>query len=68
MSDKPPPPEDQPIIVPMGKSPAEASRPEQELDGAYNSYESNPAPWWIGLLWACFLIGGGIYLLINLSR
>ena len=68
MSDKPLPPEDKPIIVPLGGSPAEASRPDQELDGAYNTYAPNPAPWWIGLLWACYLIGAATYLYVNLTR
>ena len=54
------------IIASPGEGAAAASRPDQLLDGGYNSYESNPAPWWIGLLWVSFLIFGAAYLIFNL--
>lgn len=55
-----------PVLAPGNGSPAEASRPSVELDGRFHVYESNPAPWWIGLLWLSFLIGGAAYLIVNL--
>ena len=56
-----------PIIAPQGASPAEASRPDQQLEfGRYHIYESNPAPWWIALLWLSFFIFGATYLILNL--
>jgi len=55
-----------PIIVAPGESAAAASRPEQVLDEEYHIYESNPAPWWVGLLWVAFLVFGAAYLIINL--
>jgi len=58
-----------PMLAPGSGSPAEASRPENALEGGrYHIYESNPAPWWIALLWAAFLIFGVIYLISNLLR
>jgi len=56
-----------PIVVPGGSSAAEACHPNDTLeDGPYHIYESNPAPWWIALLWASFLIFGVTYLILNL--
>lgn len=55
-----------PIIVGARQSAASASQPDQPLDDRYQAYESNPAPWWIGLLWICFLVGGATYLIVNL--
>lgn len=55
-----------PVLAPPGASAAEASRPETQLDERYHIYESNPAPWWIGVLWASYLIFGVIYLIVNL--
>jgi hypothetical protein len=55
-----------PVLAPPGASAAEASRPETQLDERYHIYESNPAPWWIGLLWAAYLIFGVVYLIVNL--
>jgi hypothetical protein len=55
-----------PVLAPPGASAAEASRPETQLEERYHIYESNPAPWWIGLLWASYLIFGVIYLIVNL--
>jgi hypothetical protein len=57
-----------PILAPPGASPAIASQPDQELDPAYNTYEANPAPWWIALLWIVFLTGGAVYLVRNLVK
>ncbi len=55
-----------PVLAPLGASAAEASRPETALEERYHIYESNPAPWWIGVLWASYLIFGVIYLVLNL--
>jgi len=57
-----------PIVSPRGASSAGASRPETPLDERFHIYESNPAPWWIALLWLSFLIGGAAYLIVNLLR
>ena len=57
-----------PIVVPPGASAALASQPEGELDHAYHAYDANPAPWWVGLLWICFLVGGAIYLVQNVME
>ena len=57
-----------PIIAPSGASAAEASRPETQLDEAYHIYESNPAPWWIAVLWLSFFIFGATYLIVNLLQ
>jgi len=56
----------EPVLAPPGASAAEASRPDTPLDGRYHIYESNPAPWWIGALWAAYLIFGVTYLIVNL--
>jgi hypothetical protein len=37
-------------------------------DERVHVYESNPAPWWIGLLWVAFLLFGATYLIVNLLR
>lgn len=55
-----------PILAPLGASPARASTPDQELDPRYQTYQSNPAPWWIAVLWVVFLVGGATYLVVNL--
>jgi hypothetical protein len=55
-----------PIIASPAESAASASRPEQFLDDRYQTYESNPAPWWIGFLWIVFLVFGAAYLIVNL--
>ena len=57
-----------PILAAPGASPALASSPYRELDHAHHVYESNPAPWWVALLWVCFLVGGAVYLVVNLMR
>ncbi len=58
-----------PRLAPSGASAAEASRPDQSLeDGHYHIYESNPAPWWIGVLWLGYFIFGVTYLILNLLR
>jgi hypothetical protein len=57
-----------PILAPPGASPARASSPYRELDHAHHAYQSNPAPWWIALLWIGFLVGGAVYLVVNLMR
>lgn len=57
-----------PIVAPAGASAAEASRPDQALDERFHIYESNPAPWWVALMWLIFLVSGAAYLIINLMR
>lgn len=58
-----------PILAPPGGPPAAASRPDSGLgDERVHVYESNPAPWWIGLLWVAFLLFGATYLIVNLLR
>lgn len=57
-----------PIMVSARQSAARASHPDQPLDDRFQAYESNPAPWWIGLLWLSFLVGGASYLIVNLTR
>ena len=55
-----------PIVARPGEPPASASQPEQVLEQRFHGYESNPAPWWIALLWGSFFVFGIAYLLINL--
>jgi hypothetical protein len=57
-----------PILAPDNASPALASRPDQKLDGAYDTYESTPAPWWIALLWVAFFVFAVVYLITNLLQ
>jgi hypothetical protein len=53
-----------PVLAAPGASPAEASRPEPPLeDGRWHSYESNPVPWWVALVWLWFFAFGIVYLL-----
>lgn len=56
-----------PIIVPPGQSAAGASRPDQPLDERHLTYDHNPVPWWLSLVWISFLVLGSIYLIVNLS-
>lgn len=55
-----------PIVAPPGQPPASASQPEQTLDARFHTYETNPAPWWVALLWATFLLFAAGYLVVNL--
>jgi hypothetical protein len=58
-----------PVLAPLGASPSEASRPDTPLeDGRYHVYESNPAPWWLAVIWAAYLIFGVTYLIVNLIQ
>lgn len=61
MSDRP-----DPILAPRGASPAIASQPDVELDHRHHTYEAHPAPWWVAAMWLVFLVGGAIYLVVNL--
>lgn len=58
----------EPITAPPNRSPAEASRPDQPLDGRFHTYEPNPVPWWVTVLWIAFLVFGVTYLLVQLTR
>lgn len=55
-----------PIVVHPGEPPAGASKPDQALDPRFHTYESNPVPWWIAMLWATFLLFAAGYLIVNL--
>jgi hypothetical protein len=55
-------------MAPPGASPALASDPLRELDHSHHAYESNPAPWWMAIVWLVFLVGGATYLVVNLMR
>lgn len=56
-----------PIVAPPGEPAAAASRPGNVLEeDRFNTYEANPAPWWIGLLWASYFVFAIAYLIINL--
>jgi hypothetical protein len=58
-----------PVAAAPGQPPATASRPDVELEvGRYDTYQSNPVPWWISLLWVSFFLFGVIYLITNLIR
>ena len=57
-----------PILAPRGASAALASNPRRELDHSYHAYESNPAPWWMAIVWLAFLVGGALYLVRNLMQ
>lgn len=53
-----------PVLAAPGASPADASRPELSLeDGRWHTYESNPIPWWVALVWLWFFAFGVVYLL-----
>jgi hypothetical protein len=32
----------------------------------YHTYESNPVPWWIALLWAGYFLFSVTYLVVNI--
>jgi hypothetical protein len=68
MSEHAPPsaPDTRPILAPPSASPAEASRPDIVFDEHYHAYESNPVPWWLTLIWLSFLVGGALYLIVNM--
>jgi hypothetical protein len=66
MADEPRPPVG-PVVAPEGTSPAAASRPDAALeDGRWHIYESNPAPWWVALVWLGFFVFAVTYLITNL--
>ncbi len=55
-----------PISVPGGDPSAGASHPGVELDDRYHTYESNPVPWWLTVVWVSFLLFGLIYMIVSL--
>ena len=55
-----------PILAPRGTSAAGASRPDIPLDQRHHTYEANPAPWWVAVMWIVYLVGGATYLVVNL--
>ena len=38
----------------------------EESKRNYHTYESNPMPWWLALLWLCFFIFAFVYLYLYL--
>jgi hypothetical protein len=61
------PPVGEPVLAARGQSPAAASRPDPPGDeGRWHVYESNPAPWWVAVMWAAFFLFGVAYLIRNL--
>ncbi len=56
----------EPIIVPGKASAADASQPNTPLESRFHSYESNPIPWWLTVIWASFLVFGLVYLVVSL--
>lgn len=57
---------EKPVAVSGRTSAAEASRPDIELDPRFHTYESNPVPWWLTVVWISFLLFGLVYLVVNL--
>ena len=56
-----------PILAPSGGSPALASQPDTPLEyERYHSYDANPAPWWVSVLWLVFFVFAFSYLMVNL--
>jgi hypothetical protein len=56
-----------PVVAPSGAPAAMASRPDRpHEDGRWHIYESNPAPWWVAVLWGAFFVFGVTYLILNL--
>jgi hypothetical protein len=43
------------------------SEQESEERG-FHTYEPNPVPWWIALLWVSFFVFGIAYLVVNLIK
>ena len=44
-----------PLLAVAGDAAATANKPDSGLDGGrFHIYESNPAPWWVGLVWIAF--------------
>lgn len=39
---------------------------ESKQEPAYHTYETNPVPWWVILIWLGFFTFGIVYLLRNL--
>lgn len=69
MSDaRPPVGPDAPVSVTGRSSAADASQPDGAFDQSYHTYESNPVPWWLTMIWLSFLIFGFVYLLVSLME
>jgi len=58
--------QEKPVIVSGRSSAAEASRPDIELEQRFHTYESNPIPWWLTVVWMSFFIFGLVYLVVAL--
>ncbi len=56
----------EPVMVSGRASAADASQPNTDLDSRFHTYESNPIPWWLTVVWASFLIFGLVYLVVAL--
>ncbi len=59
-------PQEKPVVVSGRASAAEASRPDTEFDQRFHTYESNPIPWWLTVVWMSFLVFGLVYLVLSL--
>ncbi len=58
-----------PVLAPHGASPAEASDPARDIeDGQFHIYEANPVPWWVALVWLCFIGFAITYLIRSLME
>ncbi len=57
---------EEPIMVSGKASAADASQPHTALESRFHTYESNPIPWWLTVLWGSFLIFGLVYLVVSL--
>ena len=59
---------EEPVIVSGKASAADASQPDTAFEQRFHTYESNPIPWWLTVVWVSFLIFGLVYLVVNLSE
>lgn len=58
--------DEDPVVVSGKTSAADASHPDAVFDQSFHTYESNPIPWWLTVVWVSFLIFGLVYLVVNL--
>jgi len=40
--------------------------PQEKTKRNYHTYEANPMPWWLALLWLCFFAFAFVYLFRSL--
>lgn len=41
-------------------------QPESQEQESFHTYEHNPVPWWVALMWIAFFVFAISYLLVNL--